>query len=104
MSYPCFLTTGDSADAERPGAMWFGVGFDGATVWMVTLPGGAIFSQDNIAIDGTHWQISGSPPNVTVHPSINVMAPEHMRYHGWLRDGVLSDDLEGRTYESEQPS
>lgn len=99
MSWQCFMTTGDSPDAEKPGAMFLGVGFDGSTIWMLTLPGGAMFTEDEIAADGTRWTVSGEPPNVTVHPSINVTAPESMRYHGWLRDGVLSDDLEGRTYE-----
>lgn len=40
------------------------------------------------------WTVTGDPPNITAMPSINVVG----RYHGWLRDGVLSDDIEGRTF------
>lgn len=39
------------------------------------------------------WDRSGQPPRLTARPSI--LTP---RYHGWLTDGVLSDDLEGRVY------
>lgn len=39
------------------------------------------------------WTWDGSPPRITARPSILVPG-----YHGWLTDGVLSDDLEGRTY------
>jgi hypothetical protein len=43
-----------------------------------------------------HWLVEiagelvvGEKPPVTVHPSINAVGI----YHGWLKDGVLSDDL-----------
>lgn len=46
--------------------------------------------------DARHgWEVTGTPPNVTVHPSINAVG----HYHGWLKDGVLSDDVDGRTFE-----
>lgn len=38
------------------------------------------------------WTRTGEPPNITVSPSINYMG----FYHGWLCEGVLSDDCEGR--------
>ena len=44
--------------------------------------------------DGAGWTITGEPPHLTAHPSINVIGA----YHGWLKDGVLSDDCEGRHY------
>ena len=44
---------------------------------------------------GGQWQIiSGEPPNITVMPSIGYPGV----YHGWLRDGILTDDLDGREY------
>lgn len=43
---------------------------------------------------GHGWTVTGTPPNITVTPSINMVGT----YHGWLTNGVLSDDLEGRTY------
>lgn len=43
----------------------------------------------------THgWTVTGQPPNVTCSPSINAIGD----WHGWLQNGVLSDDVEGRTY------
>lgn len=40
------------------------------------------------------WTRTGEPPNITAYPSINHTG----RYHGWLKDGVLSDDIEGRKF------
>ena len=45
---------------------------------------------------GRGWAITGEAPNTTASPSINFAG--EMGYHGWLRDGWLSDDLEGRAY------
>lgn len=67
----------------------------------VALPGGHWFNVDSQASDSgeTHgWTITGEPPNVTANPSINAVGD----YHGWLRDGVLSDDVEGRTYPAQE--
>jgi hypothetical protein len=44
--------------------------------------------------DGPGWTRTGTPPNVTASPSINYVG----EYHGWLQNGVLSDDVEGRTF------
>lgn len=38
------------------------------------------------------WTRVGEPPAITVSPSINLPG----RYHGFLRDGALTDDVEGR--------
>jgi hypothetical protein len=44
----------------------------------------------------THgWTVTGAAPNLTCSPSINAIGD----WHGWLQNGVLSDDVEGRTYE-----
>jgi hypothetical protein len=40
------------------------------------------------------WQVSGAPPAITVQPSINIVGS----YHGWLQNGVVSEDCEGRVY------
>jgi hypothetical protein len=40
------------------------------------------------------YRVYGSPPRITLLSSI-----ETDSYHGWLRDGILSDDFEGREYE-----
>lgn len=45
--------------------------------------------------DGPGWTRTGTPPNVTATPSINFVG----YYHGWLTNGVLSDDVEGRTFD-----
>jgi len=33
------------------------------------------------------WTVTGVPPNITMHPSINFVG----RYHGWLTNGVVGD-------------
>jgi hypothetical protein len=38
------------------------------------------------------WTRTGEPPNVTANPSINWVG----FYHGWLKNGVLTDDCEAR--------
>lgn len=40
------------------------------------------------------WTVTGKPPCLTVTPSINVVG----RYHGWLIEGLLTDDIEGRVF------
>ena len=42
------------------------------------------------------WSRTGTPPLITVTPSVNCVG----RYHGWVRDGVITDDCEGRSNES----
>jgi hypothetical protein len=65
----------------------------------VRLPSGDEWILDGRTIHadriGDHgWTVTGAPPALTVSPSINVIG----RYHGWLRNGVLSDDCEGRVF------
>lgn len=64
-------------------------------VIFITLPGGAEWCPDMVSSEsGQGWTVTGDLPNITVRPSVDQIG----RYHGWLTDGVLSDDLEGRTY------
>lgn len=62
----------------------------------VQLPCGDIFVVDS-AVTGERrgWGVSGEPPALTVDPSINIVGC----YHGWIRNGELTDDCEGRQYE-----
>jgi hypothetical protein len=60
---------------------------------MVHLPGGAgVFCVDQHATrpstdaERHGWTVTGEPPAITVHPSIDAGAS----FHGWLRDGVLT--------------
>jgi hypothetical protein len=40
------------------------------------------------------WTVLGEVPNITVSPSINFEG----YYHGWLQNGLLTDDCEGRVF------
>lgn len=60
----------------------------------VKLPTNRFWCPDRPASNsGLPWQRTGTPPHVTCSPSIDCPSG----YHGWLRDGVLTDDCEGRT-------
>lgn len=76
------LTTLDEAP---PGAIWF---FD--EYLMVATPGGH-WNVDMKSRNGGGWTRHGTPPNVTVSPSILIgkNAAGDWEYHGWLRDGKL---------------
>ena len=84
-----------------PGAMydsWWGPekGPNGEPWWVLVLPPGGHNTWDiygPASNSKTGWTITGTAPKLTASPSILVP-----RYHGWLRDGVLTDDCEGRTY------
>lgn len=69
-------------------------GYGNRPSYMVVLPCGCPFHMDAATRDGGGWDVTGEAPNLTVTPSIG-----HEHYHGWLANGELSDDLEGRTYE-----
>jgi hypothetical protein len=67
-------------------------GPDGRSLVM-RLPDGGEWTIDGPSTNGPGWERTGTPPQITARPSI--LSPG---YHGWLTDGVLSADLEGRTY------
>ena len=82
-----------------PGAMWHArymadawAGPDGLCLYVV-LPSGEHWGMDCPSRDGGHWKRDGNAPFVNVTPSILTS-----RYHGFLTNGILTDDLEGRTY------
>lgn len=69
---------------------------------LVIIPGPMMFCVDTMAWSngifyGDGWTVTGEAPNITMHPSINIGGT----YHGWLQNGILSDDCEGRTYDEE---
>lgn len=45
-------------------------------------------------LDGEGWEVSGGLLDFTVSPSINIIGD----YHGWIQNGVITDDCEGRVY------
>jgi hypothetical protein len=83
----------------EPGMMWEAPWFadwwhgpDGRCL-ILALPGHGQWTIDGPASNGPGWTREGEPPTITARPSI--ASPN---YHGWLTNGVLSDDLEGRRY------
>ncbi len=85
---------------DRPpaGAMWRSdwlepemAGPDGISL-SVMLPGGYEWAIDGPSTSGGGWTRTGTPPKITANPSI-----KSPNYHGWLQDGVLSDDIDGRS-------
>ena len=98
------------AEAE-PGMLWDAPWFldftppwagpDGRSLVM-RLPGRGEWGIDGPSNNGPGWQRTGMPPSITVRPSILSHGSGSVKgYHGWLTDGVLSDDLDGRTYVDE---
>jgi hypothetical protein len=122
MSWPLFIID-DLKEKERrwePGATWFieayGPGGEHHDYFIahlasdeykrdwadkrppicICLPQNAWWVIDQKASNGgaSGWTIAGEAPSLTASPSINVEGI----YHGWLRDGVLTDDVEGRRF------
>jgi len=66
-------------------APWYGCAGPDGRCWVVRTPGGD-WVIDGTASGGGRWTRTGTPPRLTVSPSILVRG-----YHGWLRDGLLVD-------------
>lgn len=71
---------------------------------VIVIPSGVHLCIDQKAtnMNGHGWTVTGEAPNITVHPSIGIQGPngQGWSYHGWLKDGVLSDDIDGKKYRS----
>lgn len=90
------------------GAMWDASWMPDGDAWrgadgrclVVRLPDGSDWMVDGPASNSqTGWQRTGEPPLITASPSILSHPVGGKRgYHGFLQNGVLTDDLEGRTY------
>lgn len=57
----------------------------------VVCPNGELWEIDRKSNNGDGWTVSGELPNITCMPSIVVEG-----YHGFLRNGEFTADLEGR--------
>jgi len=57
----------------------------------VVCPNGEWWEIDRKSSNGDGWAVTGDLPNITCAPSIVVEG-----YHGFLRDGEFTADLEGR--------
>lgn len=97
MPTQCFI--GEFMD-KRPGAMWRLKLHEGGIHWCVRLPNGGIFDiNSKSSTDHKPWDVTGEAPNITANPSIVHLGSAHVKgWHGWLKNGVLTDDCEGRTY------
>jgi hypothetical protein len=69
---------------------------------VVLLPGpnwflidGQCYSTERGYYDG--WKVTGKAPLITVTPSIHIQG----RYHGHLKNGVISDDVDERKFDAE---
>lgn len=56
-------------------------------------PNGEVWCIDCRSSNGDGWQVTGEWPNITCAPSI--VAGD---YHGFLRNGEFTPDLDGKTY------
>ena len=100
MPIQCFI--GEKND-KRIGAMWpvnAPEDTHAPVHWFVRLPNGGLFDIHSVSSsDHKPWDVVGEAPNFTVNPSINFHPGDRQHgWHGWLQNGVLSDDCEGRTY------
>ena len=57
----------------------------------IVCPDGSFWECDRRSSNGPGWVVAGKFPAITCSPSIVVPG-----YHGFLRNGVFSEDLEGR--------
>lgn len=90
--------------ADADGEMWWLTGAGLSPEFRATgrdylifilLPGGAEWSPDRLSTEsGQGWTVTGELPNITVRASVHQLG----RYHGYVTDGILSDDLDGRSY------
>lgn len=55
--------------------------------WIVSLPDGGEWITTQKATGGGYWDVHGTPPNITVSPSIWHNSPHG--WHGWIRSGEL---------------
>jgi hypothetical protein len=68
-------------DRKSPDGLWL----------CVRLPNGHDWLMDGPSSNGTFWTRTGTPPKVTVRPSIFARMGKPDAYHGFLTDGVLEE-------------
>lgn len=55
----------------------------------------------NDGVPGDHgWEVSGHPAQMTLKPSVNIKGA----WRGFITNGVISDDVEGRTFAERRAS
>lgn len=59
----------------------------GIESWLVALPDGGEWITSQAATGGGYWSVEGTPPNITVAPSIWHNQPKG--WHGFIRNGEL---------------
>lgn len=101
MPWPCRIVS-NTGELEQPGDMCHSENGD----WYVMLPNGGVHNIHAKFRDGSGWNVTGEAPNFTVTPSIRCFESRHSdgylyrkEWHGYLTNGVLTDDLEGRKYD-----
>lgn len=66
---------------------WYDRHGNGGESWLCILPDGGQWITTQTATGGGSWQVSGTPPKITVSPSIWHDQPGG--WHGHIRDGVM---------------
>ena len=65
---------------------------------LVVLPSRVLWCVDSMCVNSSNrygrWLVIGKAPNISVYPSINVEG----HYHGFLTNGMIGNDVEGRKY------
>src|SRR5438552_2858893 len=83
-----FINWGDTSGVP-PGTMirlpWYDG--QGGEAWQVWLPDGGTWITTQAATGGGYWTVTGTPPAISVSPSIHHNAPTG--WHGFIRDGAL---------------
>lgn len=87
----------EQGNAATIGLFWRGT-MDGKPCFTVILPPGGVNNHFNPYRKPT-WDVTGELPKVTVSPSIHMVGI----YHGYIRDGQITDDVDGRKFEAKQP-
>lgn len=77
-------------DGVEVGDMWRVPELDepGRESWAILLPNkaGVWFTTETSGDAGSPlWDVTGDPPKITVHPSINA----EPQWHGWIKNGVM---------------
>lgn len=115
MSWKCRLIKKEDIPNAKFGDMWFAPWLERTgkspeyesmhrgkrPPLVVMVPPNVPFCVDNKAdnMNGHGWAVTGEAPNITVSPSIGIRdRGGGFSYHGWLKNGVLSDDIDGKTY------
>lgn len=88
-----FAWWGDPGKVAPPGTMvraeWHDRTAAEGESWVIVLPDGGTWITTQLATDGGRWAVTGTPPRISVSPSIWHDSPHG--WHGFIRDGVLED-------------